>query len=76
MRKVLKIFEIFSQLAGPVGKPKQLIHWVQFAEMAVLVLCFICVGSWSFGVGIILRLSFWISDSMRKVLTSFKVFSQ
>ena len=76
MRKVLKIFEIFSQPAGPVRKPNQPVHWVQFAGTAVLVLCFVCIGSWSFGFGIALRLFCWIPDSMRKVMTSFEIFSQ
>ena len=53
----MKSFEIFSQLDGSVGKPNQPIHWVEFAEMAVWVLCFVCVGSWSFRVGIILCFS-------------------
>ena len=56
--KVLKNFEIFSQPAGPVGKPNQPVHWVIFSGTAVWVLCFICVGSWSFGVRIALHLFF------------------
>ena len=72
----MKIFEIFSQLAGSVGKPNHPIHWVQFTEMVVWVLCFVCVGSWSFRVGIILCLSCWIYDSVWKVLKSFEIFSQ
>ena len=44
--------------------------------MAVRVVCFVCVGSWSFGVGIALRLSFWIPDFLRKVLNFFDIFSQ
>ena len=44
--------------------------------MAVRVVCFVCVGSWSFGVGIVLRLSFWIPDFLRKVLNFFDIFSQ
>ena len=75
MRKVLKNFEIFSQSAGPVGKPNQPVHWVQFVGTVVWVLCFVCFGSWSFRVRIALRLSCWIPDSMRKVLTSFEIFS-
>ena len=47
-----------------------------FVGTTVLVLCFVCVSSWSLGVGIALRLSYWISDSVRKVLTSFEIFSQ
>ena len=66
LRKVLTSFEIFSQPDGPFGKPNQLVHWVRFAETTVWVLCFVCVGSWSFGVGIALRLSFWIPDFVRK----------
>ena len=76
MRKVLTSFEIFSQPAGPVGKPNQPVHWVLFAGTAVWVLCFVCVGSWSFGVEIALRLFFWIFDSVRKVLKIFVIFSQ
>ena len=76
MRKVLTSFEIFYQPVGPIGKPNHPVHWVQFAGMAVWVLCFACVGSWSFGVRIALRLSCWISDSVIKVLTSFEIFSQ
>ena len=74
MRKVLKIFEIFYQPYGPVGKPNQSVHRVLFAGVAVWVLCFVCIGSWSFGVRIELCLSCWIPDSMRKVLTSFEIF--
>ena len=42
---ILKNFEIFSQPAGPVGKPNQPVHWVLFAGTAVRVLCFVCVRS-------------------------------
>ena len=42
--------------------------------MAVWVVCFICVGSWSFGVEIALCLSFWIPDFLRKVLKFLKSF--
>ena len=76
MRKVLKIFDIFSQPDGLVGKPNHPIHWVQFSRTVVWVLCFVCIGSWSFGFGIALRLFFWILDSVRKVMTSFEIFSQ
>ena len=76
MRKVLTIFEIFSQPNRPVGKPNQPVHWVRFAGMAVWVLCFVCIGSWSFGVRIALCLSCCIFDFMRKVLISFEIFSQ
>ena len=44
--------------------------------MAVWVVCFVYVGSWSFGVGIAIRLSFWIPDFLRKVLKFFEIFSQ
>ena len=37
VRKVLKIFEIFFQPSGPVGKPNQPVHLVQFAGTAVWV---------------------------------------
>ena len=53
----MKSFEIFSRPARPVGKPNQPVHWVRFSGTAVWVVCFVCVGSWSFGVGIALRLS-------------------
>ena len=76
MRKVLTIFEIFSQPDGPVGKPNQSVHWVQFAGTAVWVLCIVCVSSWTFRLRITLHLSCWILDSMRKVLKSFEIFSQ
>ena len=75
MKKVLTSFEIFSQPAGSVGKPNQ-VHWVRFSGMAVWVLFFFCIGSWSFGVGIALRLFIWIPDSMRNFLTKFLNFSQ
>ena len=44
--------------------------------MAVWVVCVICVGSWSFGVGITICLSFCIPDFVRKVLKFFEIFSQ
>ena len=56
LRKVLKFFEIFSQLYGLIGKPNQPVHWVRFSGTAVKVLCFVFIGSWSFGFGIALRL--------------------
>ena len=74
--KVLKIFEIFSQPYGPVGKPNQPVHWVMFAETTDWVLFFVYVGSWSFGVGIALCLFCWISEYVRKVLENFENFSQ
>ena len=76
VRKVLKSFEIFSQPDGPIGKPNQLVHWVMFAGTAVWVLCFVCVGSWSLGVGIVLHLFLWIPDSVRRVLKFFEIFYQ
>ena len=36
----------------------------------------VCVGSQSFGVRFVLRLFFWISDSLRKVLKNFETLSQ
>ena len=56
LRKVLKFFEIFSQPSGLVGKSNQPVHWVRFSGTAVWVLCFLCIGSSSFGVGIVLHL--------------------
>ena len=44
--------------------------------MAVWVVCFVCVGSWSFGVGIVLCFSFWIPDFIRKVRKIFEIFYQ
>ena len=44
--------------------------------MAVRVVLLVCVGSWSFGVRIVLRLSFWIPEFLRKVLKFFEIFSQ
>ena len=76
MRKVLKTFEIFYQPDLLVGKPNQNIHWVMFSGTTVWVLFFVYVGSWSFGVGIELRLFFWIYDYVRKVLENFENFSQ
>ena len=35
LRKVLKFFEIFSQLSGLIGKPNQLVHWVRFSRTTV-----------------------------------------
>ena len=66
MMKVMASFEIFSQPAGPVGKPNQPFHWVLFAGIAVWVLCFVCVGSLSFGVIIALRLFYWIPNYVRR----------
>ena len=76
MRKVLKGFEIFSQSNGQVGKPNQPVHWVRFSEIAVWVLCFVYIGSWSFVVIIELRLFCWIPDYVRNFLTKFQNFSQ
>ena len=76
MIKVLKSFEIFSQPDGPVGKPNQPVHWVRFSEMAVWVLFFVCIGSWSFRVRIALRLFCWIPEYVRNVLTKFQNFYQ
>ena len=56
LRKVLKFFEIFSQPSVLVGKPNQPVHWVRFSGTTVWVLVFLCIGSWSFEVGIALRL--------------------
>ena len=44
-RKVLKIFESLSQPYELVGKPDLPVHWVQFFEMEVWLLCFVCVSS-------------------------------
>ena len=74
VRKVMTSFEIFSQPTRLVGKPNQPVHWVRFSGTAVWVVFFVCVGSWSFGVGIALRLSCYIPNSMRKVLTSLRSF--
>ena len=76
MRKVLTSFEIFSHLAGPVGKPNQPVHWVRFSGTVVWVLCFVCIGSWKFGIRIAFYLFFWIPYSVRNFLTKFQNFSQ
>ena len=44
--------------------------------MVVWVVCFVCVGSWSFGVGIVLCLSFWIPNFITMVIKKFEIFSQ
>ena len=74
--KVLTIFEIFSQPAGPVGKPNQPVHWVLFFGIVVFVLFFVCDDSHSLKVRIAIRLFFWILDSMRKVIKIFENFLQ
>ena len=55
-----------------LGKPNQPVHLVQFAGTAVWVIRFVCVGSWLFGVGIELRLSWLIPESFKKVLEFFE----
>ena len=42
--------------------------------MAVWVLCFVYIGSWSFVVRIALRLFCWIPDSLRNFLKKFQNF--
>ena len=42
----------------------------------VRTLGIVCVGSQSFKVGFVLRLFFWIPDSLRKVLKNFESLSQ
>ena len=64
-------FVIFSQPSGQVGKLNQPVHWVRFSEMAVWVLCFVYIGSWSFVVRIALRLFCLIPDSVWNFLTKF-----
>ena len=49
---------------------------IQFAGMAIWGVWFVCVGSWSFGVGIVLCLSCWIPEFLRKVRKVFEIFSQ
>ena len=44
--------------------------------MAVWVLCIVYIGSWSFVVGIVLRLFCWIPDSVGNFLTKFRNFYQ
>ena len=72
--KVLTSFKIFSQPDGPVGKPNHPVHCVMFVGTAVWVFCFVCVGSWSFGVRIALCLSCWIPDSGRNILKVLRSF--
>ena len=69
-------FEVLTQSAKLIGKPDQSVHEVRFFEIAVWVLCFVCVDSHSFEIRIPLCLFFWILDSLRKVLTNFGNFSQ
>ena len=76
MRKVLKNFESLSQPAELVGKPDRPVNRIQFAGTAVWVFGTICVGSQSFGIEFVLRLFFWITESLRKVLTNFESLSQ
>ena len=45
-------------------------------QTRVRVVCFVCVGFWSFRVKIELHLSCWIPDFVRKVMKSFEIFSQ
>ena len=59
-----------------LGKPNQPVHLVQFAGKAVWVVLFVFVGSWLFGVGIELHLSFWIPHFVRKVMKIFEIFFQ
>ena len=72
----MKFFENFSQLAQLVRKPDQLVHEVQFSRTIVRELCLVWIGSHSSELRINHRLFFWILDSVRKVLTSFEIFSQ
>ena len=51
-------------------------HCLWCLQTHVRVLCFVCNGSWSFRVGIALHLSCSIPDFVRKVLTTFEIFSQ
>ena len=44
--------------------------------MAVCVLCFVYIGSWSFVVTIALLLFCWIPESVRNFMTKFQNFSQ
>ena len=76
LRKVLKIFEILSQLYELVGNPDRPVHSIQFAGTTVWVFGTVFVGSQSFGVGFLLDLFFWIPESQRKVLKIFESLSQ
>ena len=76
IRKVMKVFEIFSQPSGLVGKQNQPVHFVRFSRTAVWVLFFVYIGSWSFVVRIALCLFFWIPDFVRNFLKKFQNFSQ
>ena len=76
MRKILTIFEIFSQPAGPIGKPNQQVHWVlftgtQFGYFALFVMVLDHSELELHSV-----LFFWILDYVRKVLENFENFSQ
>ena len=72
MRKVIKNFEIFSQQSRPFGKLNHPVHWVMFVGTSVWVLCFVCVCSWPFRVGIALRLFSWITNYVRKVMENLR----
>ena len=47
-----------------------------FSGTLVRVLGIVCVSSQSFGFRIVLRLFFWIPDSMIKIMKNFENFSQ
>ena len=76
MRRILKKFENFSQPAESVEKPDQPVHQVLFFGTTVRVLGVVCISSQPFGVEIVLRLFFWILESLMKNLKIFENFSQ
>ena len=47
-----------------------------FSGTEVKVLGIVCVSSQPFRVGIVLHLFFWISDSMKNIMTNFENFCQ
>ena len=56
--KFIKKFESLSQWYELVGKPDHSVRYVRFVGTAVWGVWFVFAGSWSFGVGIALCLSF------------------
>ena len=76
LRKILTNFESLSQPVELVGTPDCPVHLNRIAETVVRVFGAVCVGSQSFGVGFLLGLFFWISDSLKKVLKNFESLSQ
>ena len=75
LRKILKIFEIFCQPSGPIGKTKPAGSFGSVCWNGSLG-GLICLCSWLFGVRIEIRLSCWIPDFVWKILKIFEIFCQ